>query len=82
MYRSAKSGTLFAIVIGKDGQFRQFELTASVRGSRAKLVRQFSFGSIAEGCAADDRTGVLYVGDEMRGICVWVRSRRRAILGN
>jgi 3-phytase len=59
---------LFAIVIGKDGEFRQFGLTASDQGIKAELVRKFAFGSIAEGCVADDRTGILYVGDELRGI--------------
>jgi 3-phytase len=68
MYRSAKTGSLFAIVIGKDGEFRQFVLTASDQGLKAELVRKFAFGSIAEGCVADDRTGILYVGDELRGI--------------
>jgi 3-phytase len=68
MYRSAKTGALFAIVIGKDGEFRQFALAASDQGIKAELVRRFAFGSIAEGCVADDRTGILYVGDELRGI--------------
>ncbi len=43
-------------------------MTPSDQGIKADLVREFSFGSIAEGCVADDRTGVLYVGDELRGI--------------
>ncbi len=68
MYRSAKTEALFAIVIGKDGEFRQYVLTAAGQGIKAELVRKFAFGSIAEGCVADDRTGVLYVGDELRGI--------------
>lgn len=68
MYRSAKTRALFAIVIGKDGEFRQFALTPSDQVIKAELVRKFAFGSIAEGCVADDRTGILYVGDELRGI--------------
>jgi 3-phytase len=68
MYRSAATGEVSAIVIGKDGEFRQFVLSATPTGIAAKLVRQFGFGSIAEGCVADDRTGMLYVGDELRGI--------------
>ena len=68
MYRSAKTGALYAIVIGKDGEFRQYGLTASDQGIKSELVRKFAFGSIAEGCVADDRTGTLYVGDELRGI--------------
>lgn len=68
MYRSQRDGALYAIVIGKDGEFRQFALMASATGVEAALVRKFAFGSIAEGCVADDRTGRLYVGDELRGI--------------
>ena len=68
MYRDAESDTLFAIVIGKDGEFRQYAVTSEDEGIKGTLVRKFSFGSIAEGCVADDRTGVLYVADEMRGI--------------
>jgi 3-phytase len=68
MYRSAKTGNLSAIVIGKDGEFRQFSLAMTDQGMKAELVRKFAFGSIAEGCVADDRTGLLYVGDELRGI--------------
>ena len=68
MYRSAKSGDVSAIVIGKDGELQQFALTALASGVSAKLVRRFAFGSIAEGCVADDRTGILYVADELRGI--------------
>ncbi len=56
MYRSAKTEALFAIVIGKDGEFRQYVLTAAGQGIKAELVRKFAFGSIAEGCVADDRT--------------------------
>jgi 3-phytase len=68
MYRRPKSGSLYAIVVGKDGEFRQYALTAAGNEVRAELVRRFAFGSIAEGCVADDRTGILYVGDELRGI--------------
>ncbi len=31
-------------------------------------MRSFAVGSIAEGCVADDRTGHLYIAEEMRGI--------------
>lgn len=69
MYRSRKDASVYAIVIGKDGEFRQFKLSANDTGGiAASLVRKFAFGSIAEGCVADDRTGQLYVGDELRGI--------------
>jgi 3-phytase len=68
MYRSSRTGGLFAIVIGKDGEMRQYRLVPSDDEIKSELVRKFAFGSIAEGCAADDRKGILYVGDELRGI--------------
>lgn len=69
LYRSRKDHGHYAIVTGKDGEVRQFALSAKEDGGvAAKLVRSFSVGSIAEGCVADDRTGKLYIAEEQRGI--------------
>jgi len=69
LYRSRKEGRLHAFVIGKDGEVRQFALEPGAAGEvRSSLVRSFTVGSIAEGCVADDRTGSLYIAEEMRGI--------------
>lgn len=69
MYRSRKDQALYAIVTGKGGEVRQFQLTPREGGEvEAKLVRSFEVGSIAEGCVADDRTGALYIAEEMKGI--------------
>lgn len=69
LYRSAKDRRLHVIVTGKDGEVRQFALSPKADGGvEASLVRSFAVGSIAEGCVADDRTGKLYIAEELRGI--------------
>jgi 3-phytase len=69
LYRSRKDDRLHAVVIGKDGEVRQFALRATAAGGvESELVRSFAVGSIAEGCVADDRTGHLYIAEEARGI--------------
>lgn len=68
LYRSRKDGRHHAFVIGKDGEVRQFALTDAGERVEGKLVRSFAVGSIAEGCVADDRTGHVYIAEEMRGI--------------
>jgi 3-phytase len=69
MYRSPADNALYAFVTGKDGTALQFELTArSGGGVDGQLARRFQVGSIAEGCAADDRTGKLYIAEETRGV--------------
>lgn len=68
MYRSAAGQYFVFANDGDTGHFRQWELEA--RGSRvgARLVREFSVGSQAEGCAADDGLGALYVAEEDVGL--------------
>jgi 3-phytase len=69
LYRSRKSASLYAFVIGKTGEVRQFELKPRDTGEvDATLVRSFAVGSIAEGCVVDDRSGALYIAEEMVGI--------------
>ncbi len=43
---------------------RQWKITAEGGRAVAAPVREFTVGSIAEGCAADDETGALYVNEE------------------
>lgn len=68
MYRSAAGEYFVFANDGDTGHFKQWQLEA--RGARvgARLVREFSVGSQAEGCAADDGTGVLYVAEEDVGL--------------
>ena len=69
LYRSRTTSKLYAFVTGKTGDVRQFELKPRETGDvEAALVRSFAVGSIAEGCVADDRSGRLYIAEEMKGI--------------
>lgn len=69
LYRSGKDQSLYAFAIGKDGEVRQFALKPTATGVvEGKLVRVFQVGSISEGCVVDDRTGALYIAEEMKGI--------------
>ncbi|WP_116808076.1 phytase [Steroidobacter cummioxidans] len=68
MYRSS-DGDYFVFANDADtGHFKQWQLEA--RGERvgARLVREFGVGSQAEGCAADDGTGALYIAEEDVGL--------------
>jgi 3-phytase len=69
MYRSRTSNTLYAFVSGKDGSVRQYALSPRAGGGvDSRLERSFEVGSTAEGCVADDRTGILYFAEEARGV--------------
>lgn len=69
MYHSAKSGKLYVFINDPDqGDFRQWEIEAAGDQLGAKLVREFTVGTQAEGCAADDETGALYVAEEDIGL--------------
>ncbi len=66
MYADA-SGHYVFVNNGGDGLHRQWKITA--RGGRAvaEQVREIPVGSQAEGCAADDETGALYIAEENGG---------------
>jgi 3-phytase len=69
MYHSAKSGKLYVFINNPDaGEFRQWEIDASGAKLTGKLVREFTVGTQAEGCAADDETGALYIAEEDVGL--------------
>lgn len=69
MYRSAKSGRYYVFINdSEDGTFRQWELAATGGRVTAKPVRDFTVGSQAEGCVADDDSGVLFVAEEDVGL--------------
>lgn len=68
MYRS-QAGEYFVFANdGDSGAYKQWQLEA--RGSKvgARLVREFTVGSQAEGCAADDGTAHLYIAEEDVGL--------------
>ncbi len=58
-----------AILVGHEGELRQFVLTADAAGQPvAREVRRAEIGSISEGCAADEATDALYVNEENVGL--------------
>lgn len=60
---------LHAILVGHEGELRQFVLTADAAGRPwAHLVRRAEIGSISEGCAADEATDALYIAEENVGV--------------
>lgn len=63
MYADA-SGIYAFVNNGDDGLYRQWRITAAGGKAVAEKVREFTVGSQAEGCAADDETGALYVNEE------------------
>jgi len=64
---AGESGHYVFVNNGGDGLFRQWRITASGGRAVAEQVREFGVGSQAEGCAADDETGALYVAEEDGG---------------
>lgn len=70
MYRSSKNGAYYVFANDSaDGRIRQWKL--SVKGGQiaGELVREIEVGSQAEGCAADDELGRLYVAEE--DVALW-----------
>lgn len=68
LYFDKKLNKHYAFINGKDGNIEQWELTGAHENVDAHIVRQLQVGSQPEGMVADDQLGVLYVGEEMRGI--------------
>ncbi|NME66651.1 phytase [Flammeovirga aprica] len=68
MYQDTAS-TPYFIMNSKDGTIKQFELTLKEdKSGELSLVRTFSVPSQPEGMVADDATGILYVGEEAKGV--------------
>lgn len=58
-----------AILVGHEGELRQFRLTATPEGQpQAERVRRAEIGSISEGCATDEASGSLFIGEENVGL--------------
>ena len=64
MYKSPTSGKFFVFVSDSSGTVKQFELTATGNAIDYTLVRTLTFGSVTEGCVADDYHRTLYVSQE------------------
>ena len=64
-----RDGQVHAILVGKDGQVRQSVITADAAGAPvATEVRRFAVGSISEGCAVDEASDSLFIGQEPVGV--------------
>ncbi|WDM22341.1 phytase [Paenibacillus polymyxa] len=65
LYHSLKTDKFYALALGKEGEFEQYELTDNGNGKIAgKLVRQFKLATQSEGMVADDEYGTLYIAEE------------------
>jgi len=59
---------VFAFIPHNNGDVRQYALDLSGSTPTATLVRDVKLNSQTEGCVVDDRTGLVYVGEEERGV--------------
>ena len=73
LYRTPEGG-LDAFVNDKDGRYEHWQITRSGGKYGARLARQFRVATQPEGCVADDRSGLLFVGEEDKAL--WVTSAR------
>lgn len=71
LYQPAGGG-LEAFVNDKDGSYLHYRIERREGAFASTLLRRFKVASQPEGCAADDRNGRLFLGEERRG--VWVTS--------
>ncbi|MDX3909619.1 MAG: phytase [Sphingobium sp.] len=65
-YRDATA--LYAFMVAKDGTINQVAIDASGAAPTGRIVRTLKLGTQSEGCAADERTGRLYVAEEDAGL--------------
>lgn len=70
MYRSRSDGSFHVFANDKDGRYVQYRIQAGEEGLAGTPVRAFRVASQPEGCVADDKRGLLFVGEEKAG--VWV----------
>ena len=64
-----RGAEVHAILVGHEGELRQFILTADPAGAPvSREVRRAEIGSISEGCAADEATDALYINEENVGL--------------
>ena len=66
LYRA--SDAVYAFIVLKDGTIHQVALDASGASVTGRTVRTMKLGTQSEGCAVDDRTGILYVAEEDVGL--------------
>jgi 3-phytase len=62
------AGGVYAFVVMKDGTINQLALDLSKAAPAGRIVRTMKLATQSEGCAADPRTGRLYVAEEDVGL--------------
>lgn len=67
-YKNARSGAAYIFVTAKSGAVEQYALRANGGRVTAEKVSAFKLKSAVEACVADDELGVVYFGEEKRGI--------------
>jgi 3-phytase len=68
LFKSAKTGKLYAITTSYAKAVAQFELFDDNGTVRAKKLRQWKVGGVCEAAVADDATGRLFVAEEGAGV--------------
>jgi len=69
LYQSARDGSLYAVVLGGEGQVDQWLLYPTADGKLdGLLARRMHLSSEASYCVADDRSGDLYVTEDAIGV--------------
>ncbi|OAB40233.1 phytase [Paenibacillus antarcticus] len=65
LYHSLKTNKFYAMVLGKEGEFEQYEIYDNGKGEiEGKLVREFKLPTQSEGLVTDDEYGVMYIAEE------------------
>jgi 3-phytase len=67
VYQPAGGG-LETFVNDKDGRFQHYRIGHKDGTYTSTLLRSFKVASQPEGCVADDRSGMLFIGEEKRGV--------------
>jgi len=69
LYRSPKTGRLYFVTTSKSGLIEQYELSDDGSGKmHGQKVRSWTIGGQCEAAVADDEAGVIYIGEEERGV--------------
>lgn len=68
LWQRKSDGAVYAFLVLKDGRIDQVVLDLKAAIPTGKVVRTMKLGTQSEGCAVDDRTGLLYVAEEDVGI--------------
>jgi len=63
-----EAAATYAFIVLKDGAINQIELDTSGETPTGRIVRNLKLGTQSEGCAVDDRTGIIYVAEEDVGL--------------